>query len=126
MQKRIFSGIGILFLGIGACFAQQNQLQTQLKVNQLIDKKAEYHRLTGGEQDGYRIKIYFGVDKDKMKLVKTKFSSRFNEFRTSEDYEQPNWVVLVGDFKTKLEAYEAKKRIEAEFPAFIVKGKIKK
>lgn len=126
MQKRIFSWIGILFLGISACFAQQNQLQTQLKVNQLIDKKAEYHRLTGGEQDGYRIKIYFGVDKDKMKLVKTKFSSRFNEFRTSEDYEQPNWVVLVGDFKTKLEAYEAKKRIEAEFPAFIVKGKIKK
>lgn len=126
MQKRVFTGIGILFLGIGSCFAQQNQLQTQLKVNQLIDKKAEYHRLTGGEQDGYRIKIYFGVDKDKMKLVKTKFSSRFNEFRTSEDYEQPNWVVLVGDFKTKLEAYEAKKRIEAEFPAFIVKGKIKK
>lgn len=115
-----------LFLGVDMCYAQQNQLQTQLKVNQLIEKKAEYHRLSGGEQDGYRIKIYFGVDKDKMKLVKTKFSTRFTEFKTYEDYEQPNWVVLVGDFKTKLEAYEAKKRIEAEFPAFIVKGKIRK
>ncbi|MCW3078469.1 MAG: Sporulation related domain protein [Bacteroidetes bacterium] len=106
--------------------AQDNQLQTQLKVNQLIEKKAEYHRLSGGEQDGYRIKIHFGVDRDKMRSVKTKFSSRFNEFATYEDYQQPNWVILVGDYKTKLEAFESLKKIQAEFPnAFIVKGKIK-
>ena len=38
---------------------QTNQTQTQLKVKQLIEKRAEYARLTNGEMDGYRIKIHF-------------------------------------------------------------------
>lgn len=108
--------------------AQQsdNQFQTQLKVKQLVEKKAEYHRLTGGEQEGYRIKIHFGVDRDKSKAVRGKFSARFADYTTYEEYQQPNWVVLVGDFKTKLEAFESLKKIQSEFPnAFIVKGKIK-
>lgn len=105
--------------------AQDNQLQTQFKVKQLVEKKAEYHRLTGGEQEGYRIKIHFGVDRDKAKAVHSKFSARFAEYRADEEYQQPNWVVLIGDFKTKLEAFESLKKIESEFPnAFIVKGKI--
>lgn len=116
----------VLILSHGLLRAQDNQLQTKLKVNQLIEKKAEYHRLTGGDQDGYRIKIHFGVDRDKMRIVKTKFSTRFNEFNTYEDYQQPNWVILVGDYRTKLEAFESLKKIQGEFPnAFIVKGKIK-
>ncbi len=104
----------------------QDQAQTQLKVRQLVEKKSEYHRLTGGELDGYRIKIHFGVDRDKAKAVHTKFSARFTECRADEEYQQPNWVVLVGDYKTKLEAFESLKKIQAEFPtAFIVKSKIK-
>lgn len=106
--------------------AQDNQTQTQLKVKQAIEKKAEYHRLTGGEQEGYRIKIHFGVDRDKAKITRSKFSARFAEYSTYEEYQQPNFVVLVGDFKTKLEAFESLKKIQNEFPnSFIVKGKIK-
>ena len=106
--------------------AQDNQTLTQLKVKQLIEKKAEYHRLNGGEQDGYRIKIHFGVDRDQARLVKTKFSTKFNDFETYEEYQQPNFVILVGDYKTKLEAFQSLKKIQAEFPnAFIVKDKIR-
>jgi hypothetical protein len=58
--------------------------------------------------------------------VRTKFSAKFSDYSTYEDYQQPNFVVLVGDFKTKLEAFEALKKIQAEFVnAFIVKGKIR-
>ena len=115
----------VLSAVIGA-HAQDPQFETQLKVKQLVEKKAEYHRLTGGEQDGYRIKIHFGVDRDKAKLVHSKFSARFPEYPTAEEYQQPNFVVLVGAFKTKLEAFESLKKIEPEFPnAFIVKGKIR-
>lgn len=106
--------------------SQESQTQTQLKVKQLIEKKAEYHRLTGGEQDGYRIKIHFGADKDKERSVKTKFQQRFADIYTYEEYQQPNWVVLVGDFKSKLEAFQTLKKIQSDFPSsFIVKGKIK-
>ena len=108
--------------------AQENTtpIQTQLKVKQAIEKKAQYHRLTGGEQEGYRIKIHLSVDKDKATAVRSKFSSRFADYATYEDYQQPNWVVLIGDFKTKLEAFQSLKKIQGEFPnSFIVKGRIR-
>jgi hypothetical protein len=105
--------------------AQENPAETELRVRQLIDRKAEYHRLTHGEQDGYRIKIHFGTDREEAKAVRTKFSTEFPDYATHEDYEQPNFVVLVGDFRTKLEAFRAWKNIQASFPnAFIVRGKI--
>ena len=126
MNIRSLSLIFVLIISTGVFIAQDNQTQTQLKVKQLIEKKAEYHRLTDGEQDGYRIKIHFGVDRDKAKTVRNKFSSRFGDINTYEDYQQPNWVVVVGDYKTKLEAFESLKKIQGEFPnAFIVKGRIK-
>jgi hypothetical protein len=123
----------LLFLVSGFLHSQENtatiidaQTQTQLKVKELIDKKAEYNRLTGGEQDGYRIKIHIGIDRDAAEAIRIKFSNRFTDYPTYKEYQQPNFVVLVGDYKTKLEAFESWKKIQSEFPnAFIVKGKIK-
>jgi hypothetical protein len=116
----------VLFFNFNYLFGQDNQTQTQLKVKQLVEKKAEYNRLTNGEIDGYRIKIHFGGDRENAKAVKTKFTTAFSEYSIYEEYQQPNFVVLVGDFKTKLEAYEALTKIQIEFPnAFIVKGNIK-
>ncbi|MBL7919049.1 MAG: SPOR domain-containing protein [Bacteroidia bacterium] len=110
----------------GSVFSQNNQAQTQLKVKQLVEKKAEYNRLTNGEMDGYRIKIHFGADRDAARSIKSKFSAKFPEYETHEDYQQPNFVVLIGDFKTKLEAFESLKKIQPDFPnSFIVKGRIK-
>ncbi len=105
--------------------SQQNGDETLQKVNLLIEKKAEYHRLTNGETDGYRVKIHFGVDRDVARSVRVKFSSKFSDTKTYEEYQQPNFVVLVGNYKTKLEAVESLKKIQVDFPnAFIVKGKI--
>lgn len=119
----------ILFLSLMFCnsiTAQDNQTQTQLRVRELIEKKAEFHRMNEGEQDGYRIKIHFGVDRDQAKLIRTKFSTKFSEYETYEEYQQPNFVILVGDYRTKLEAFQSLKKIQLEFPnAFIVKNKIK-
>lgn len=106
--------------------AQNGTAATEEKVNALAEKKAEYHKLSNGETDGYRIKIHFGVDRDAAKNIRTKFSTKFTDIATYEEYQQPNFVVLVGDYRTKLEAYEALKKIQPEFAnAFIVKGKIK-
>jgi hypothetical protein len=96
------------------------QSQTQLRVNELVDKKAEYHRLTGGVQ------IHLGIDREEAETVRAKFSTQFTDYDTYKEYQLPNFVVLVGDFKTKLEAFESWKKIQVEYPnAFIVKGKIK-
>ncbi len=121
-----FSVLAILMVFCLFAKAQNSPSETQVKVEQLMEKKAEYHKLTNGEVDGYRIKIHFGVDRDVAKNVRSKFSSKFSDISTYEEYQQPNFVVLVGDYRTKLEAFEALKKIQLEFTnAFIVKGKIK-
>jgi hypothetical protein len=126
MIRGLIITLAFLFCSTLNVCAQEKQLQTKLKVAQLVEKKAEYHRLTGGTQEGYRIKIHFGVDRDQAKSVESKFKTKFSELDTYEEYHQPNFVVLVGDYKTKLEAYESYKKIKPEFPnAFIVKGKIR-
>jgi hypothetical protein len=119
--------LSLLFLVIWCpLMAQNGNGSAEDKVTALVEKKAEYHKLTNGETDGYRIKIHFGVDRDIAKNIRSKFNSKFSDISTYEEYQQPNFVVLVGDYKTKLEAYEALKKIQPEFTnAFIVKGKIK-
>jgi hypothetical protein len=103
-----------------------NSIQTSLKVRSLQEKKEEYHRRTNGETDGYRLKIHFGPDKIKAREVQTKFSAKYNEIPTYEEYQQPNFVINVGDFKTKLQAYELLKKIKEDYPyTFIVKSKIR-
>ena len=103
-----------------------NAIQTSLKVRALQEKKEEYHKRTNGESDGYRVKIHFGSDKTKAREVQAKFSSKYTDIPTYEDYQQPNFVIMVGDYKTKLEAYEAMKKIKDDYPyAFIVKSKIR-
>jgi hypothetical protein len=106
--------------------ATNNALQTALKVKSLQEKKIEYHKRTNGEADGYRVKIHFGADKSKARDVQARFSSKHNDIPTYEEYQQPNFVINVGDFKTKLQAYQFLKKIKEEFPyAFIVKSKVK-
>lgn len=120
----IFLILNVFFCGFA--FSQENQTQTLLKVKSLQEKKAEFHKRTGGESDGYRVKIHFSADKAKMKEAQLKFSRKYTDVASYEDYQQPNWVVNVGDFKTKLEAYELLNRIKEDFPyAFIVKSKVR-
>ncbi len=124
MKKILF--IALLFAQATRLFCQDNQTQTLLKVKALQDKKIEFNRRTNGESDGYRIKIHFSADRTKAKEVKAKFNIKYNDITTYEDYQQPNFVINVGDYKTKLEAFEALKKIKADYPfAFIVKSKIK-
>ena len=127
-MKQLFAFFFMLF----GCtlLAQQvvsnGQAETQLKVKQLMEKKASYNRLNQGEYDGYRIKIHFGADRSKAHEVKIKFDQKYQDYISYEDYDQPNFMITVGDFRTKLEAFEALKKIQTEFPnSFIIKSKIK-
>lgn len=102
-----------------------NQSVTKQQVQQLVEKKAEYHRLTNGVRDGYRIKIHFGIERETAREIRAKFNSEYPDLKTYEEYQQPNFVVLVGDFRSKLEAFQMLKRIQLSFPnAFIVQAKI--
>jgi hypothetical protein len=96
------------------------------KMNALKEKKIAFHKLTNGEYDGYRIKIHFGQNRETALEIKSKFMSKYKDVGAYEEYQQPNFVILVGDFKTKPEAYGFLTKIKSDFSAsFIVKDKIK-
>jgi len=93
------------------------------KIKELVNKHIEINSKAAIK--GYRIKIHFGADKTKAKEVKAKFIAKFPGVPAYEKYDQPNFNIRVGDFRTKLEAYKFLKEIQAEFPsAFIVQDEI--
>ncbi len=115
-----------LFILFTGTILSQSSPDADSKLKALIDKNAEFHRKTEGEIDGYRIKIHFGIDKTAAREVKQKFITRYGDVPAYEEYKQPNFVIVVGNFKTRLDAFETFKRIQPEFPnAFIIKSRIK-
>ncbi|MGQ0827410.1 MAG: SPOR domain-containing protein [Bacteroidota bacterium] len=99
------------------------ELVQDYKIKELLNK----HVLINAETPvkGYRIKIHFGADKNKAKEIKTKFITRFPDVPAYEKYDQPNFNIRVGDFRTKLEAYKFLKEVQIEFPsAFLVQDEI--
>lgn len=123
----------ILFITPTYCnlFAQQAaatdsskvEIVQDYKVKELVDKHIEIN--SKAPIKGYRVKIHFGTDKNAAKEVKGSFIAKFPDVPAYEKYDQPNFNIRVGDFRTKLEAYKFLKEIQPDFPsAFIVQDEI--
>jgi hypothetical protein len=69
---------------------------------------------------GYRVQIHFGSEREKAKEIRTKFLKAFPDMNAYELYQQPNFKIRVGDFRTKLEAQKFQKMVTAEFPSSFV------
>ncbi len=127
---RIITSTFILLFCSQILMAQKNSADTgkvelvqEYKVKDLLNKHIEVN--SKAPIKGYRIKIHFGSDKNKAKEVKAKFISKFPEIAAYEKYDQPNFNIRVGDYRTKLEAYKALKEIQLEFPSsFLVQDEI--
>jgi hypothetical protein len=78
--------------------------------------------------EGYRVQILSesgNEAKKKAMEAKTAFLSQFSAFPAYLLFQTPNFKIRVGDFRTKLEAYQCLKQIQANFPnAFVVKDEI--
>ena len=70
---------------------------------------------------GYRVQIFSGNKKQPANQARSVFLRVHPKTKAHLDYQQPNYKVRVGDFKTKLEALKYKNGITDEFPnCFIV------
>lgn len=93
------------------------------KVQELLNKHVEIN--SKAPIKGYRVKIHFGSDKNKAREIKGNFIAKFPDVPAYEKYDQPNFNIRVGDFRTKLEAYKFLKEVQVEFPsAFLVQDEI--
>lgn len=93
----------------------------------VFNKYIEYNERQNSCQ-GYRIRIYSdsgNTARESAKKSKADFLKLFPETESYLKYDQPNWKILVGDFRTKSDALKFLKLISESFPsAFIVKDMI--
>jgi len=94
----------------------------------LIEK---YKKLNYSSQgpEGFRVQIFSETGnpaKDRAERMLQEFSSAFGDTPVYLTYEQPNFKVRCGDFRTKAEARKLQKQINYQFQgAFIVKDRIR-
>ena len=74
---------------------------------------------------GYRIQLASGQDRNNVNAAKTKFYSKFPTMRPYITYQQPNFKLRVGAYRTKIEAQRMLLEIHQEFDdAFIIRDDI--
>lgn len=70
--------------------------------------------------DGYRVQIFFNSNKNLVDEQRTKFISSYPKIRTYLHYEAPNYLLKVGNFRSKIQAAKFRNIISIEFPASII------
>jgi len=99
------------------------------KNDSLARKLVDRHKLVNAARKsmpGFRIQIYFGNDRLKAQELRTEFIKQFPEAPAYLIYQQPNFKVRIGDFRTRLEAAGFLKQLNALYSnAFIVPDEVK-
>jgi len=128
----------VFFLGMiifKSASAQNMVTQSNADSSVIITKDARLDDLIKKQKEinqqkqtipGFRIQIFFGSNRGKAQDVKVDFSTKHPDVGSYLTYQQPNFKVRVGDFRTRLEAQKFQKRMEGEFAtSFIVSDEIK-
>ena len=109
----------------GALKAQTQIPDKEDLANQLVERHKRIGLLKQ-TTPGYRIQLYFGSERTKAAEIKTDFSNNFSNTPAYLIYQQPNFKIRVGDFKTRMEAFAFLESIKEFYTtSFIVPDEIK-
>ena len=74
---------------------------------------------------GYRVQIFSGSNRNDAYNAQSKFNELYPEMKTYVIYNEPNFKVRAGDFRTRLEASKLMEQIRPQFVSvFIISEKI--
>ncbi|MES2589304.1 MAG: hypothetical protein V4622_10005 [Bacteroidota bacterium] len=126
MKKQLIL-IAILF--ITSCSLSQKgnvEIIKDTRIDQLIKQEgAIVFPATAPQITGYRIQLFFDIDKKNVDEARSKFMNSFPKVDTYVVFNAPNYFLKVGDFRTQIDAEKVKSSVENQFPtSFIVKEKI--
>jgi hypothetical protein len=107
-----------LLLNFNAKIFGQINVYKDNRIDALVEKKRT------SIMGGYRIQICFDSDKVVVNNARTKFSNLFPKIDTYMNFEAPNFNLLVGDFRTLIEAEKIQEKILGEFTISIIKKEI--
>lgn len=105
-------------------FSQQGivTVNQDKKITELLNLKKEMNK-NETDSDRYKIQIYNG-NRSGAYAAQKEFSESFTDWNPSIHYEEPNFKIWAGNFRTRLEADRALKQIKKKFAnAFIFKPK---
>ena len=79
----------------------------------------------GGMISGFRVQIFTGADRKEAYNTQAKFQEQYPDVRTYIIYNDPNFKVRVGDFRTRLDAEKMQDELKKSFTGmFIIQEKI--
>ncbi len=97
------------------------------KIDELLNKHLEVNEIVN-TIPGFRINIFFqSGNNSKSGAVQCKdaFTEKYHDTEAYVVYEEPNFKVKVGDFRTRMEARGFVQQIKTDFPdAFVIKDQI--
>lgn len=104
MKKSIilFALFSLIFLNSENIYSQSDKTDNEL-INKFIAKKRTFNKEF---KFGFRIQLYNGFEVE-AKKIQAKFRLEYPEIKTYLVYQQPEWKIRVGFYKTKLEADKA-------------------
>ncbi len=127
-QTRKVSLLFLTFICLNGFVIAQNQNVVPSSEEMTSDLVERHKRLGLLKQTtpGYRIQLYFGSERSKAAEIKTDFSNNFSNTPAYLIYQQPNFKIRVGDFKTRMEAFAFLESIKEFYTtSFIVPDDIK-
>ena len=102
-------------------------VQCDPKINDLLKQEAKQNKKSG-PMAGFRLQIYFGSGEKahaQATKIKTEFLSSNPDVKTYLLFKSPDFIVRVGNFRTKSEALKMQKTLLFQYPnAFIVADEI--
>ncbi|MEZ4721977.1 MAG: hypothetical protein R2813_08900 [Flavobacteriales bacterium] len=103
-------------------YAMSAEMKNYIALMDSLDRKSM-------KVEGFRIQIFSASGPNARELAFKKQSDFLQLYDKSSSYtlwSYPNWVLRVGDFRTRLEALEFHETIRIKYPAsFIIKDEIK-
>lgn len=116
----------IMALALGAALQAQVRLAGDTDVERMVAKHVELNNKVK-TIPGYRVQIasFSGTNsKANAFELRDKFAADFPEVQAYIVFDEPNFKVKVGDFRTRLEAYAFLQRIKEFYKGYITKDNI--
>lgn len=117
----------LLFLALGLKAAAQEadtgyvNIHADPRLAVAVNKPASANRPFIGKVRGYRVQIYNGNDRKKASQIKLDFMRMFPGVRSYLVYNNPQFRVRAGDFRSRKDALELYNKLSAKFnPSMVV------
>jgi hypothetical protein len=98
------------------------------RIDTFAARRLELNRTGGADAaniNGYRVQIFTGENRKDAYSAQAKFQEEFPDIRTYIIYNEPNFKVRAGDFRTRLEAEKLEEELKKWFTGmFIIPEKI--